>query len=57
MNNKAGSLLYVRKYEDAIKYYDKALAVDPNYISALQGKREALDREKNNTCDYRLSLQ
>ena len=26
------------KYEEAITWYDKALAVDPNYLDALNGK-------------------
>jgi tetratricopeptide (TPR) repeat protein len=32
------------RYEEAIEYFDTALAIDPNYVDALIHKGLALDR-------------
>ena len=39
-------------YTEAIKYYDKVLAIDPNYKTALKGKGNAL--MANDTRSYRM---
>ena len=36
------------KYDEAITYYDKALGIDPNDKSALNGKDLALKLNNNN---------
>jgi tetratricopeptide (TPR) repeat protein len=36
-------------YTGAISYYDKALAINPNYINALDNKGVALDKLGNHT--------
>ena len=41
MDNK-GSLAILGKYEEAIIWYDKALALDPNDVVALNAKGAAL---------------
>jgi tetratricopeptide (TPR) repeat protein len=33
----------LRKYNEAITYIDKALAIDPNYALALDNKNKILD--------------
>jgi tetratricopeptide (TPR) repeat protein len=41
--NSRGDNLYVAgKYQEAITYYDKALAIDPKYAGSLNGKAKAL---------------
>ncbi|HAF23021.1 MAG TPA: hypothetical protein DCK93_08950 [Blastocatellia bacterium] len=42
-SNKGGSLESMRRREDAIVCYDKALAIDPHYAPALINKGNALD--------------
>ena len=39
---KANSLYDQGKYQEAITWYDKALAIDPNDVDALNGKTQAL---------------
>ena len=41
--NKGIALDTLGKSEEAITWYDKALAIDPNYVSALLNKGVALD--------------
>ena len=41
--NKVTSLYDNQKYDEAIQYYDKALAIDPSYVNALNNKGLALD--------------
>ena len=36
--NKALALRKLKKYDDSIKYYDKALSIDPNNVEAMNGK-------------------
>jgi hypothetical protein len=31
------------QYNESIEYYDKVLAIDPNYVFALDNKRLAID--------------
>jgi tetratricopeptide (TPR) repeat protein len=41
---KTGSDLYdQQKYEEALQFFDKALAINPSYVSALNSKGLALD--------------
>jgi tetratricopeptide (TPR) repeat protein len=40
--NKGISLSQLEKYEVAITYFDKVLAIDPNNIQVLFGKANAL---------------
>jgi large repetitive protein len=42
LNDKGDALYNQEKYEEAITYYDKALAIDPNYVYALNGKGNAI---------------
>jgi tetratricopeptide (TPR) repeat protein len=43
LNEKGNTLFNQRKYEEAIEYYDKALAIDPNNKEFLNNKANALD--------------
>ena len=45
------SLTKLGDYTQAISYYDKALAIDPNNVYALSGKGVALDSLGNHTQD------
>jgi tetratricopeptide (TPR) repeat protein len=47
LNDKAVSLGGQGNYEEAITYFDKALAIDPNYKEALNGKGDALVDQGN----------
>ena len=40
------------KYQEAITYYDKVLAIDPNFVYALNGKGVALDDLGKNRGSY-----
>jgi tetratricopeptide (TPR) repeat protein len=42
LNNKGWALGKLRKYKEAIAYYDKAIEIDPNYVDALDNKGWAL---------------
>jgi tetratricopeptide (TPR) repeat protein len=41
---KGNALLISGRLDEAIKYYDRALAIDPNFKEALNGKGLALNR-------------
>jgi tetratricopeptide (TPR) repeat protein len=41
-NNKGLSLYNQRKYHEAIKYYDKALKLNPDFVEALNNKGNAI---------------
>ncbi|MEQ8189956.1 MAG: tetratricopeptide repeat protein [Candidatus Eremiobacterota bacterium] len=43
-NNKGNALYKLKKYEEAIKCYDKALEIDPDYAYAWFNKGNALNR-------------
>jgi tetratricopeptide (TPR) repeat protein len=43
LNDKGDALYNQEKYDEAIQYYDKALAIDPNLPNALNNKGAALD--------------
>jgi tetratricopeptide (TPR) repeat protein len=47
--NKATALYNQSEYRQAIQYYDRALAIDPNYKQALYGKGSALYSQGNYT--------
>lgn len=38
MNNKGNALNYLGRYEEAIEYLDKALAINPNHDNASRNK-------------------
>jgi hypothetical protein len=38
---KAEAIAMLKEYAQSIKYYDKALAIEPNHVGALNGKRDA----------------
>jgi tetratricopeptide (TPR) repeat protein len=44
LSNKGLALLDLGKYEEAITYFDKALAIDPDNTLSKTGKLEALDK-------------
>ena len=48
MVDKAYALYSQGNYTQAIQYYDKALAIDPNDKDALDGKGNALYNQGNN---------
>jgi len=41
-NGKGNALAYLKKYEQAIECYDKAIEIDPKYVYAWNGKGNAL---------------
>jgi tetratricopeptide (TPR) repeat protein len=41
-SGKANVLYDQQKYDEALQYYDKVLAIDPSNVDALNGKRFAL---------------
>ena len=47
--NKGLALLMLYNYTGAIKYFDKALAINPKDVNALTGKGLALDDQGNHT--------
>jgi tetratricopeptide (TPR) repeat protein len=49
LDNKGVALNNLGNYTGAILYFDKALAIDPNYVSALNGKGVALNNLGNYT--------
>ena len=49
LTNKGISLYNLGNYTGAIKYYDKALAIQPNNTCALTNKDALLDRLRNYT--------
>ena len=42
MYNKGNTLYHLGKYNQAIGYYDKVLAIDPNHVKALNNKGNSL---------------
>ena len=48
--NKGIALDNLGKYQEAITYYDKVLAINPNYVDALNNKAVA---EANLTPDFK----
>ena len=57
LNDKATALYNQGKYAEAITYYDKALAIDPNDKEALNGKGDALYYPANDTQGYEKAIQ
>ena len=53
LDNKGQALYYQGNYAEAITYYDKALAIDPNDANALNGKGNSL----NYLGDYAQAIQ
>lgn len=46
---KINNLISLEKYDEALQYYDKLLAIDPSYVNALNGKGNVLkDLERYN---------
>ena len=41
--NKANVLLDLQKYDEALQYYDKVLAIDPNNIDTMNDKANVLE--------------
>jgi tetratricopeptide (TPR) repeat protein len=50
LSNKGVSLFELEKYSEAIEYYDKALAIDPNDIKTLNNKKAAISKRCNVKC-------
>ncbi len=46
-NNRGFAKYSMGLYEEAIKDYDKAIDIDPNYEKAKQNKEEALKKLSN----------
>ena len=44
-NNKGNALNYQGKYDEAIKAYEEAIRLDPNYVDAWYNKGIALDSQ------------
>ena len=55
--DKAYALYSQGNYTQAIQYYDKALAIDPNDKHALNGKGDALYSLANDTQGYENAIQ
>ena len=53
LNNKGIAFNNLDNSKEAIQYFDKALAIDPNYVIALNGKGNAL----NNLGNYTQAVQ
>jgi tetratricopeptide (TPR) repeat protein len=49
LNNKGTALFYLGNYTEAIKYFDQALAIQPNDANALGGKGKSLEHLGNYT--------
>jgi len=47
--NKGLALAHLESYTGAIEYFDKALAIDPKHIAALDDKDLTLDGLGNHT--------
>ena len=47
--NKGFALAASQKYDESIKYYDMALALEPNLQDAINGKHLSLEASKNQT--------
>ncbi|MGN6633819.1 MAG: hypothetical protein ACTHKP_16525 [Nitrososphaeraceae archaeon] len=47
IESKGTAVNHLGDYADAIPYFDKALAIDPNFKAALQGKQNVLSRIGN----------
>lgn len=43
LNNNGSSLAKLGKYKESIVFFDKALAINPNYVYALNNKNSALE--------------
>jgi tetratricopeptide (TPR) repeat protein len=43
LNNKGLSLAKLGKYNESIVFFDKALAINPNYVYAMNNKNSALE--------------
>ena len=48
LNEKGAALANLGKYDEAIALYDKALAIEPNHVEALNNKGLALDALNKN---------
>ena len=55
--DKANSLYTQGNYTQAIQLFDKALALDPNFRQALNGKGDALYSLANDTQGYENAIQ
>ena len=55
--DKGNALYNQSNYIQAIQYYDKALAIDPNNKDAFNGKGNALYSLANDTQGYEKALQ
>ena len=47
LTNKGVALTALHKYDESIKYYDKALAIEPTLEYAINGKRLSLEALNN----------
>jgi tetratricopeptide (TPR) repeat protein len=43
LNNNGSFLAKLGKYKESIVFFDKALAINPNYVYALNNKNSALE--------------
>lgn len=48
LSAKAYALFKLKKFNKALKYYNKALKLDPNDEYSLKGREEVLKKIKNN---------
>ena len=48
LNEKGAALANLGKYDEAIEFFDKALAIEPNYVEASYNKGLALDALNKN---------
>ena len=47
LSDKADALSTLGNYSEALKYYDKALSINPNYVIALSDKGYVLSDQGN----------